>query len=130
MIYVLLGLGLNVNQTVFPDEVAPVAMSLALAAGRAWDRGAVLTALLDALEPALDRAVSSRPADRAALDAAYLARLDGLGEPVTLHAGEGARTGVFARVDPDGALVLRCADGREERHLAGDVHIGPAAARP
>lgn len=47
---VIAGIGLNVNQTVFPDELAGRATSLALLADRSFDRDAVLTAVLAELE--------------------------------------------------------------------------------
>ncbi|MDX1531042.1 MAG: biotin--[acetyl-CoA-carboxylase] ligase, partial [Rhodothermales bacterium] len=47
---VALGIGLNVNQTAFPDALAERATSLHLEAGRPVERAALLAALLERLE--------------------------------------------------------------------------------
>lgn len=49
---VIAGIGLNVNQTVFPGEIAERATSLAVLSGRKFDRDAVLDAMLAELDAA------------------------------------------------------------------------------
>ncbi len=44
--YVVLGVGLNVNQTVFPEEITASAVSLSMIAGRSFDREEVLSSIL------------------------------------------------------------------------------------
>lgn len=122
----VVGLGLNVNQTNFGDGLAPIATSMAVEAGHAFDRADVLAALLNAMEPRLETMLSPDPS---AVMAAYRARVDGLGEPVALDAGGQVLTGTFEAVADDGALVLRLPDGTHRACYAGDVHLlRPAAA--
>ena len=44
--YVVIGIGLNVNQAVFPDEIKTKAVSLSMAAGRSFDREELLSSIL------------------------------------------------------------------------------------
>lgn len=118
----IVGLGVNVNQTDFPDDLAATATSLAQHTGRRLDRATVLAALLPALERRLDDALSDRPE---AWLPAYTSRLDGLGQPVRLVQGETELGGTFASVGEDGALRLRLPDGSVRACYAGDVHLLP-----
>ena len=47
---VIAGVGINVNETAFPDDIAARATSLAILAGRPFDRGEVLVRALESLE--------------------------------------------------------------------------------
>lgn len=122
----VLGLGLNVNQRTFPPEIAETATSLALAAGRTFERGEVLGRLLERLEPHLNAAL----AGDAAFWSAYTARLDGLGAPIVLREGEVRHEGVFEAVAQDGGLVLRLPSGARRTLYAGDVTTAPVTTAP
>jgi len=126
---VILGIGLNVNQTEFPADLDDRATSLRLATGRALPRETVLARVLQDLEDRYDAAL--REAQTDSLDApsapstvqsAYEARLDRMGESVTLRfAGtEQTVTGVVRGITPDGALRLQTRDGPTVVH-AGEV---------
>jgi BirA family biotin operon repressor/biotin-[acetyl-CoA-carboxylase] ligase len=110
--FVVLGVGLNVNQPDFPADL-PEAASLRMLLGEPLDRAAVLAGLL----PALERRVTQIRDERAAVLEAW-AGLSALGER-TLRAGE--LEGVAVGLRPDGALLLRDAEGRIHPVLAGDV---------
>lgn len=101
---VVIGVGINVNRRDFPADLAHPASSLALLAGTSVDRTAVLAALLNRLEPWLDRFVAEGPTP---LVSALHARL--------ALAGERARcdehVGIVEGVAPTGALRLRTAQG-------------------
>ncbi len=108
----VLGLGLNVNQTEFPDDNR---ISLALVLGRPVDRGRVFDAVLRQMEACLTL-------DASDLATAYAARLPHAGRPITIRSMEGRPpvTGTFLGVTLEGALRLRV-EGREETFHAGDV---------
>ncbi len=108
----VIGIGLNVNRTRWPDELAPGATSLRLArGGRALDRGAALAALLGAVERWVDRfaAQGGEP-----VAAALQHRLALRGRRVRCEAVEGVLVGVA----PSGALRIAADDGLREL-LAG-----------
>ena len=53
-------------------------------------------------------------------------RAGGLGQTVTVNMQDASLTGVFTRLDEDGALVILKDDGAEERVLAGDLFLSRA----
>ncbi|MFB6272817.1 MAG: biotin--[acetyl-CoA-carboxylase] ligase [Salinibacter sp.] len=116
---VVLGVGLNVNQTTFPDVLADTATSLRLTTGRPVPRAALLARLLTALERRYD-AVQGGTAD--GVRAAFEERLLSLHEQTTLRVPETDQTlsGTVECVTDTGALRLRTADGTTIVH-AGDV---------
>ena len=118
--HVRLGIGLNVNQTAFPEPIRAVATSLRLLTGRAQDGARVLAAVLAALD--------HRYAEFLA-DGFAAARPEWRRRSVTL--GRWLRTPDGARflaedVDGAGALLGRDGGGRPVRLASGE----PADAAP
>jgi BirA family transcriptional regulator, biotin operon repressor / biotin---[acetyl-CoA-carboxylase] ligase len=109
------GIGINVNHTEFPEEVAALATSLRIAAGREISREAILLALL----PAIDAIVPQSPA-------AILASFTQLstyasGRRVEVHQPEGILKGTTMGLDSDGYLIVRQDDGTDTLIVAGGV---------
>lgn len=104
--HVILGIGMNLNQTRFPAALAARATSLRLLTGRVCDRDAMLTTLLAQIDR---HYVTWQTGGFAALRRAWLAHSLLPGQIVrlpdgTLAAGED--------VGDDGVLLARAADGR------------------
>lgn len=59
----------------------------------------------------------------AAIRQAWCQRSSGIGGPVTVNLEDSTVTGIFDGIDETGALILRHADGRFERILAGDLFL-------
>ena len=116
---VVLGVGLNVNQTDFPDALIDTATSLRLTTGRSVPRPSLLARLLQALE----RRYDAVHADAASVRTAFRARLDALGAVRTLHVPgtDETLTGTVQGLTETGALRLRTADGTDTTVHAGDV---------
>ena len=117
-----IGIGLNVNQEVFPDGVVPAPVSLAQLLGRKLDRSEVLATLLAQLGRAL------RNGDwRSAVEQ----RLFGAGAAVTVQgtavasqrSGSAAPAvdGRICGIGADGSLRVRAADGGEVSVLQPDA---------
>jgi BirA family biotin operon repressor/biotin-[acetyl-CoA-carboxylase] ligase len=124
--YLVLGIGvnLNVDRALFPDEFRALATSLASHRGRPVDRVDFAARLYDNLEAVLDRhAQGGFEAVRMDFEARFQMRgrrvrvLDAVGGGAA--AVEGAATGI----DDDGALLVLRDDGTTERVVAGDVTI-------
>lgn len=116
--HVVLGIGVNVNARTLPPEVARLATSLALCAGRSLDRAALLAALLDQFEADYDLFLSVGAAHAVTRFREH-ARF-GLRYRFTDDAGD-QREGTMEDVDEDGALRLRDDLGRAFRvTTAGD----------
>jgi BirA family biotin operon repressor/biotin-[acetyl-CoA-carboxylase] ligase len=123
--FVVLGIGLNVNQDVFPPPLEERATSLRLETGRLIPRVALLTAVLARLEHWTARLAAGADA---ALHEAFVARMIGLGEPaaVRLAGGGPPVEGVIEGVGTDGALRFRTGNTVRTLH-AGDVTFQPAS---
>ncbi|MDX1906842.1 MAG: biotin--[acetyl-CoA-carboxylase] ligase [Bacteroidia bacterium] len=103
----VIGIGLNVNQTQFPPEIADRATSLSLEAGRLMSLEAVLSQVLDRLEGYY---IQLRQGQTAALDQTYLAHLYGYQEEVSMTFG-GARQHLRI-LGTDRSGKLAATDGR------------------
>lgn len=116
---VVLGVGLNVNQTAFPDELTDTATSLRLTTGRTVPRVPLFSRLLQQLERRYDgvEAGTDRP-----IRAAFEDRLEGLNKQATFRSTETGRTmtGTVRGITETGALRLETEDGMERIH-AGEV---------
>ena len=117
--FAIVGIGLNVNLRVadYP-EIADIATSLAAELGRPVSRADVLLSVLDELEAyytALRRGES--------IYLEWHDRLALLGRQVRVTMGQEVEEGVAEDVSPDGALILRRADGSRVQIVAGDVTL-------
>lgn len=119
---VIVGIGLNVSLQA--DELPrPDATSLQLEAGGPVDRENLLAALLDRLDPLVERwRAAGGDADASGVRAAYRAACSTLGARVRLDLpGRAPVTGTAEDVDEFGRLLLRDDQGRTEAYSAGDV---------
>lgn len=116
---VVVGVGVDVNLAAadLPPELARRATSLLAEAGRPVDREALLAALLERLEAGV------RAFERAggALDTEAWLRRARLDRVVRVGFPEGGALATAIGLRPDGALIVRMADGRIEDVVAGDV---------
>lgn len=145
--FVILGVGLNVNQTAFPDALADTATSLRLASGRAVPRPPLFARILHRLErrygalvadPVDAPPTSGTPSDAApdadsdarpeaeptvdALRDAFHARMHNRGAETTLRFPGTDRqlSGTVRGIGDDGALHVDTGDGVEVLY-AGEV---------
>ncbi len=102
--FVVVGIGVNLNQRDFPDELAARATSLARELGRAVDRDAFAARLYARLGEWYDRFIAGGPAPVAAAWKRH-ARL--FGRTVTVDNGRERITGVAEDLDHEGALIVR-----------------------
>ena len=117
------GIGINVNQTGFPEDVAHLAISLRQHAGRELAREDILFALF----PAIDSLIAEDTETILRLfthASSYVAgrrvTIDRPGNQPGDQPG-GAITGTTAGLDPSGFLIVRKDDGTETLILAGGV---------
>jgi BirA family biotin operon repressor/biotin-[acetyl-CoA-carboxylase] ligase len=126
--YIIIGIGLNVNQTFFAEEIRSRATSLKAWARSEIDREGLLCSCLKELESIYDQARSSEYRD---VIAEWNARSSLAGQTVTVSADGRDTTGVVRGISREGALVVR-AGGTDRLFFAGDVTITmepPDAAR-
>jgi len=116
---VVLGVGLNVNQTQFPDALADTATSLRLTTGRPVPRATLFARLLQELETQYDAVQGGRDE---VVRRAFEDRLSTLHEHATFRVPGTDRTlsGTVEGITDTGALRLDTPGGPETVH-AGDV---------
>ncbi len=126
---VFIGIGVNVAQRDFPQELSRKAASLASASGlplTADDRWVLLEKILSFLKEELERSDDSwrerlvenlyRRGERVCfIPGAALS-----GEP---KGADNLIEGVIMGVDDDGALLIRLPDGREEAFISGELRV-------
>lgn len=126
--FVVLGIGVNLNNERFPPELAASATSLGLVLGRRIEREAFVRALCERLEVWYERFTSAGPAPVIAAWKEH-ARMLGGRVTVTLGGPKGPGqkaetiTGVAEDLDLDGMLVVRGEDGSVVRVVAGEVAL-------
>jgi BirA family biotin operon repressor/biotin-[acetyl-CoA-carboxylase] ligase len=109
------GIGVNVNQADFPADVAELATSLRLAAGRPLHREEILLALL----PAIDAIV---PLEKSAILASFTHLSSyASGKRVEVQMPEGILEGTTIGLNSDGFLIVRRRDGTDTLIVAGGV---------
>lgn len=120
--HVILGIGLDVNQTAdeFPAELTPVAASLRIAGGSPVSRPDLATRILEELDRDYARINAGEFTD---LADEWEARCTTLGRNVTIDMGDRQIHGRAESLDHDGALLVRTQHGRLERIIGGDVTL-------
>jgi len=118
--HVVIGIGVDVNAESFPGELAAVATSLALAAGRRFSRGDIAAAILQELDHDYARITKG---EFAALAEEWEQQCVTLGQRVQIHIGNRTVSGRCESLDNDGALLVRTDHGHLERIIGGDVVV-------
>jgi BirA family biotin operon repressor/biotin-[acetyl-CoA-carboxylase] ligase len=115
--FVVVGIGINVNQPAFATPLDGTAISLRQACGRELDRHDVAAAVLRGLDEfsrhldgGFGRIISSAR-DRSYLDGRF----------VEFGQGDATLSGVVEGLDDTGALLVRQADGRMVKVSSGEV---------
>lgn len=117
--FAIIGIGVNVNVTDFPKELASIATSLRLETGVTANRADVLASILCRLEWRRWQIGADFPD----LLAAVRTRCVLTGRTVTLTAADGPRAGVVAGIGDGGELLLRGERGIERLLQADEVRV-------
>lgn len=113
------GIGVNVNNRLFPPDIANLATSLALAGGRGVDRTDLL---IELIECAAAFSKMLKEAGKTAIFTAFTrASSYASGKRVVVDMGDRQITGMTAGLDENGFLRVMKADGTVDTVLAGGV---------
>ena len=118
--FAIIGIGINLKKTAFPEELRGIAVSLEELSGTAPDRDTLVRAILEELE----KANLQCPRDPAALMDEYRRRSVTVGNPVRVLPHNGEAYDAFAQaIADDGSLTVRTADGRTINVSSGEVSV-------
>jgi BirA family biotin operon repressor/biotin-[acetyl-CoA-carboxylase] ligase len=119
--YIVVGIGINVNQTGFPDDLQALAISLRMATGTEWSRVEVCAALLKSLDREY-RDLLEKPGARESVMRRFQEASSSVrGRRVRIEETPGLE-GVTEGLDERGFLLLRTAQGVKPV-LSGTVRL-------
>ena len=114
------GIGVNVNHTAFPAEIAAEATSIRIVSSRPQSREQLLVALVAAVSRYCS--VLEGQAGRDAILHMFSRRSSyARNKRVRVEQGASTMEGITAGLDPSGFLIVRGDDGKEQLVLAGGV---------
>jgi BirA family transcriptional regulator, biotin operon repressor / biotin---[acetyl-CoA-carboxylase] ligase len=115
--HAVIGIGINVHQETFPEELGAIATSLQMETGRSWPRQELLIALLQSLDREVAALTTAHEPEalRQRLEAASTWVR---GKRVRVDEGEGF-TGTTEGLDPRGFLLVRTAQGLRTVYSGG-----------
>lgn len=115
----IIGIGINVNQEIFPDEIADTATSLKKETGLNINRTGLLAEVINNLDIMYQKLIINE-ADY--FIESWKAKSSIFGKIISAVSGNVIHTGKALNIDSDGALILE-KNGKEIKLLAGDVTI-------
>jgi len=117
----VVGIGINISQSQFPDPLNEIATSLWIAHNSAPPRAEVFAAYLNGLEEAYQTFLSS---GLPPLLAKWTEHSRMWGRQVTLQLGDQRFSGTAQRLDDRGGLIVLLDSGEEKVFDSGEVTLG------
>lgn len=115
--YVIVGIGINVNRNIFPDEIAHMASSIEKGQGRE----AIIASLLFHFEEKYHIFLEYK--NLAPFLSEYNERLCSIGRQVQILSGGEGVIRTAHGIDEEGALIVSDEDGKEEKIISGEVSV-------
>ncbi|MGN0437868.1 MAG: biotin--[acetyl-CoA-carboxylase] ligase [Lachnospiraceae bacterium] len=119
--YVVVGIGINVNQTYFPDELADKASSLLLELGHSVNRGQILGEFLNQFEKYYE--IFMKTENMSDLVALYNEKLVNCGREVKIIEKDNERILKAIGIDNMGGLIVENPEGVRETIISGEVSV-------
>lgn len=119
--YAVVGIGINVNQTAFPEEIAETASSLLLETGHTVNRGQLLGVFLNRFEQYYETFIQTE--DMSGLRDVYNEKLVNCGREVKIIEKDRERVLKALGIDNDGGLVVENSEGERESIISGEVSV-------
>lgn len=119
--YVVIGVGINVNQESFPEELEGKATSLRIAGGRTFGRAEIIAAVLKAFEKNYELFLEA--GDLSQLRARYDKLLVNLGRDVRVLEPGNEYEARAKGISDEGELIVTLSDGKERHVFSGEVSV-------
>ena len=119
--YVVIGIGVNANQTEFPEEIREIATSIYLEEGKKINRAAIVAKYLEEFEKYYD--IFQKTQDMSGLIDQYNQILVNRDRTVRVLDPKGEFTGTALGIDERGELLVQTDDGAVVKVYAGEVSV-------
>ena len=119
--YVVIGVGINVNQEVFPEELKERATSLRAELGHSIRRSELIAAVMESFEKCY--AAFMRTGNLSGVRAKYESRLVNRDQDVKILEPGNEYEAHALGIDETGRLIVRTRDGRKKAVYAGEVSV-------
>lgn len=119
--YVIVGIGINVNMSEFPEEIRETATSLKIAAGREIDRSKLAAEVMLSWEHYYE--IFLETLDLSRMKADYNKFLVNTGREVRVLAPKKSYTGISQGINDVGELLVELPDGEIREVLSGEVSV-------
>ena len=119
--YIVIGVGINVNQPSFPEDIADRATSLMLEAGRSFPRAPLIAAVMERFEEDYSRFLETN--DLSGMREAYNELLVNVGRQVRVLEPGHEYTALSSGINDRGELLVQREDGSREAVFAGEVSV-------
>jgi BirA family biotin operon repressor/biotin-[acetyl-CoA-carboxylase] ligase len=119
--HVVIGTGINVNQSSFPKEIEQTAASVLRETGKMQSRALIIARVMFFFEQYYECFVQTH--DLSALREQYEAHLAGIGREVRVLDPKGEYTGVSKGITDSGELIVEKEDGTRVEVYAGEVSV-------
>lgn len=118
--YIISGVGINVYDTAFPDDIKDTASSLLLETGTKADRAKIISSAIYHFYEDLDTFMQTE--DMSVLKSKYESRLANIGREVMILDPKGEYPAIALGIDETGALLVN-ANGKIKRIISGEVSV-------
>ena len=115
---VIIGIGINLNQTSFPIEIQDIATSLKLETGNTFNRTDLVISLLKKLGSEYEEFLQEKRTD---LIKKWTDKTDMFGKTTTIHQKGKFLTGTAIGLDIEGRLILKTSDGKQHTLSSGEL---------
>jgi len=119
--HVIVGIGINVNMTDFPEEISQTATSLYVETGKKWDRQVMISCIMRRMEEYYESFLKT--ADLSDLKQEYESKLANMGRQVTVLDPMGQYDGLCRGITKTGELLVEQADGSVMEVMSGEVSV-------
>lgn len=119
--YIVTGIGINVDQQDFPEEIVATATSLRIEAAKKISRSALIACTMGQFEAYYDQFLKTK--DLSLLKAGYEAMLANIDREVLVLDPDGEYKGICRGIDEAGRLLVDTLEGEIRRVLSGEVSV-------
>lgn len=118
--YIVVGMGMNVNQACLPEDIGNIATSLRIHSGKSFSRKRIMACILNCFEENYEvyKRNGLKPMVPMLKEYSVL-----LGRHIKLVSPDSIREGTALDMDEQGALIVRLDSGEITRVISGDVSV-------